>query len=71
VKRDYSDYLNDIINEVSNVESFTEGMSFNGFFADYLCVGWHGQPQVVRGKNTKSTDKLRLLVPHSNARLGA
>ncbi len=34
MKRDYSDYLNDIINELSNIESFIEGMTYDDFVQD-------------------------------------
>ena len=34
MKRDYSDYLGDVVGEVFNIESFTEGMSFDEFSQD-------------------------------------
>ncbi len=34
MKRDYSDYLNDIISELSNIESFIEGMTCDDFVQD-------------------------------------
>jgi uncharacterized protein with HEPN domain len=34
MKRDYSDYINDVLTEVSNIEVFTEGMSYPDFVRD-------------------------------------
>lgn len=34
MKRDYSDYINDVLTEASNIEAFTEGMSYDDFVGD-------------------------------------
>jgi uncharacterized protein with HEPN domain len=37
-KRDYTDYLPDMLDSINDIESFTRGMSFSGFQKDKKTV---------------------------------
>jgi uncharacterized protein with HEPN domain len=63
-KRDYTDYLNDMITSIEETEEFTKGMSFEEFSQDKKTVNAVIRSLEVLGESTrKIPDDIRNKVP--------
>lgn len=56
-RRDYRDYLQDIIDSISDIEDFTKNMSFEGFAIDKKTINAVIRSLEVIGEATKSIPK--------------
>ncbi|MGB9730055.1 MAG: DUF86 domain-containing protein [Thermoprotei archaeon] len=56
-KRDYRDYLQDIIDSINDIEDFTQGMSFEDFARDKKTINAVIRSLEVIGEATKNIPK--------------